>query len=153
MKALFWYSARNSPFYEDENTYEGRFGLMTTRWQLKPSYTALRAYALGLPQAKVLLRKSSQHRLPAGDRPAARVTLRGRVALGQGAAAARVSRRVVVVQRRTRAGWARVARLQTSTSGAFRVSLVARGTVVRYRAVVRAGTLRAQSRVLRIFLR
>ena len=46
VKALFWYAARNSPFFEDANTYEGRFGLATTDWRLKPSYAALRAYAL-----------------------------------------------------------------------------------------------------------
>jgi hypothetical protein len=149
VKALFWYAARNSPFYEDADTYEGRFGLTTTDWRLKPSYGALRAYALGLPEGRVVLRKSAQRPLPG---PAARVTLRGRVAPGAGPATARALPQVVVVQRRTARGWVAVARLRASLAGSFRVSLVARGGVVRYRAVSGRGADRAQSRVVRVRL-
>ncbi|MGH3012820.1 MAG: glycosyl hydrolase, partial [Gaiellaceae bacterium] len=77
VKALFWYAARNSPFSDDADTYEGRFGLLTTGWRPKPSYLALRSYALGLH--RIVLRKGAQRRLEAQRRPAARVTLRGRV--------------------------------------------------------------------------
>jgi len=153
VKVLFWYAARNSPFYEDEDIYEARFGLVTTDWRLKPSYGALRAYALGLPTPRIMLRKSSLRRLPAWGEPAARVRLRGRVAPGGGVAAARVARRAVVLQRRTPRGWVRVARRQTGSEGRFRVKLVARGSLVRYRAVVRAGGFHARSRVVRIRLR
>ena len=107
VKTLFWYAARNSPFYEDADTYEGRFGLATTDWRLKPSYGALRAYALDLPVGRVVLRKSAQQPLQAWGRPAARVTLRGRVALGGDPVAARTLPQVVVVQRRTSRGWVR----------------------------------------------
>jgi hypothetical protein len=154
VKALFWYAARNSPFYEDEDTYEGRFGLATTSWRPKPSYGALRAYALGLPVPKVVLRKSSLRRLSTWGAPAARVRLRGRVSPSGGSGvAARSAERAVVLERRTRRGWVRVARRETGLSGRFRASLVARGGVVRYRAVLRAGDVRATSRVVRIRLR
>lgn len=43
--SLFWYQIRNNPFYDDADTYEGRFGLFTTDWQPKPAYEALRRYA------------------------------------------------------------------------------------------------------------
>jgi polysaccharide biosynthesis protein PslG len=151
VKALFWYAARNSPFYEDADSYEGRFGLLTTNWRPKPSYSALRSYALGLPE--VVLRKAAQRRLPAWRRPAARITLSGRVERAPAAAAVRTTPRVVVVQRRTGHGWVRVARARTGELGRFRLRLVARGLVVRYRAVAGRGDLRAQSRVLRIRLR
>ena len=153
MKALFWYAARNSPFYEDRDEYEARFGLATTTWGLKQSYWALRAYALGLPATgRVLLRKGAQHSIAWGT---ARVTLRGRVALSQGAAwrvatAAESARRTVLVQRWTPRGWVVVARLRTSLTGAFRVSVVARGSAVRYRAVARYEGLRVRSRVVRV---
>ena len=111
VKALFWYSARNSPFYDDADTYEGRFGLATTGFRPKPSYSALRAYALGLPE--IVLRKAKLRRVPAWGRPLTRVTLRGRLAAGRDAASARVGDRVVVVQRRGRHRWYGVARLRT----------------------------------------
>ena len=98
------------------------------------------------------MRKSAQQPLPAGGRPAARVTLRGRVALGGDPVAARALPEVVVVQRRTSRGWVRVARLHAGATGGFRVSLVARGALVRYRAVAGTGAQRAESRVLRIRL-
>jgi polysaccharide biosynthesis protein PslG len=44
--SLFWFSARNTPWRSDADDYEARFGLMTTDWRLKPSYGALRAYAV-----------------------------------------------------------------------------------------------------------
>jgi hypothetical protein len=151
VKALFWYAARNSPFYGDADTYEGRFGLLTTGWRPKPSYSALRSHALGLPE--LVLRKSAQRRLTGWRRPAVRVVLRGRVERAPAAAAVRAIPRMVVVQRRTRHGWARVARARTGQLGRFRLELVARGGVVRYRAVAGRGELRTQSRVLRIRLR
>jgi polysaccharide biosynthesis protein PslG len=151
VKALFWYAARNSPFYEDADVYEGRFGLLTTDWRRKPSYSALRSYALGIPE--LVLRKSAQRRLTARRRPAARVVLRGRVEPASAAAAVRAMPRVVVVQRRTRQGWIPAARARTGQVGRFRASLVARGGLVRYRAVAGRGDLRAQSRVLRIRVR
>lgn len=43
--SLFWYSARNAPFDNDADSYESRFGLMTTDFRLKPSYFALKQYA------------------------------------------------------------------------------------------------------------
>ena len=149
VKALFWYAARNSPFYGDADTYEARFGLATTDWRLKPSYGALRAYAVG----RVVLRKSAQRRLPTWGRPAARLTLRGRVALGGEPVSARVLPQVVSLQRRGPRGWLTVARVRAGEAGGFRVSLVARGGLVRYRAVAGTGVLRAESRVLRIRLR
>jgi arabinogalactan endo-1,4-beta-galactosidase len=148
---LFWYAARNSPFYEDADTYEGRFGLLTTDWRPKPSYAALRAHALGLPELH--LRKGAYRRLPSWRRPSASVTLRGRMEPGSSLASRRAARQVVVVQRRTDHGWVRVARARTGEVGRFRVRLVARGNVVRYRAVTGRGDLRTQSRVLRIRLR
>jgi hypothetical protein len=45
--SMFWYQARNNPFEYDRDTREGQFGLMTTRYALKPSYWALDAYARG----------------------------------------------------------------------------------------------------------
>ena len=98
------------------------------------------------------MRKSAQQTLPAWGRPAARVTLRGRVALGGDPVAARTLPQVVLVQRRTSRGWVRVARLRAGATGGFRVSLVARGALVRYRAVAGTGAQRAESRVLRIRL-
>jgi hypothetical protein len=153
VKALFWYSARNSPFYEDRDEYEARFGLATTGWSLKQSYWALRAYALDLPATgHVALRKGAQRRIAWGT---ARVTLRGRVALSPGAAwrvpaAAVAARRTVLVQRRTPRGWVVVARVRTSSTGAFRAGVVARGSSVRYRAVARYDGLRVRSRVVRV---
>jgi polysaccharide biosynthesis protein PslG len=153
VKALFWYAARNSPFYEDRDEYEARFGLATTTWRLKQSYWALRAYALGLPTTgRVVLHKGVQRSIGWAT---ARVTLRGRVALSAGsawrvAAAARVARRTVVVQRRTPRGWVVVARVRTSSTGAFRVGVVARGSTVRYRAVARYEGLRVRSHVVRV---
>jgi hypothetical protein len=153
VKTLFWYSARNSPFYGDRDEYEARFGLATTDWSLKESYWALRAYALQLPTTgRVVLRKGLQQSIASGS---ARVTLRGRVALSQGAAwrvaaAARAAQRTVLVQRRTPRGWVVVARVRTSTTGAFRVRVVARGSTVRYRAVARYEGLRVRSGVVRV---
>jgi polysaccharide biosynthesis protein PslG len=49
--SMFWYGARNSPFYEDEDTYEGQFGLMSADFRLKPSYSALAEYAQSAPGA------------------------------------------------------------------------------------------------------
>ena len=43
VKALLWYSARNSPFYGDADTYEGQFGLCTAGWREKPSFAAFAA--------------------------------------------------------------------------------------------------------------
>jgi polysaccharide biosynthesis protein PslG len=43
--SIFWYGIRNSPFYADADTYEGRFGLTTTGWRPKPAFAALQAYA------------------------------------------------------------------------------------------------------------
>jgi hypothetical protein len=147
VKALFWYSARNNPFYDDADTYEGRFGLLTTGFRLKPSYAALRAYALGLPE--VVLRKAELRPLPVWRRPATRVTLRGRLAAGR-EATARVADRVVVVQRRGRHGWHGVARLRTRPGGRFHVRLVARGALVRYRAVVRLDDVSVRSGTVRL---
>jgi polysaccharide biosynthesis protein PslG len=150
VKALFWYAARNSPFYEDADTYEGRFGLFTTGWRPKPSYAALRAYALGLPG--VVLRKGTQRRLPWGG-PAARVTLRGRIDPGRETVSARAARRLVLVQRRAARGWVTVVRKRTDLSGAFRVRLVARGATVRYRALVRYDDMSLRSRIVRVRVR
>jgi polysaccharide biosynthesis protein PslG len=142
VEAMFWYSARNSPFYGDLNTYEGRFGLATTDWALKPSYFALRAYARG----SVRLVKGSQRPL-AWARPAARVVLRGRVMRG-GAASARA----VVIQRRTARGWVGIKTVRALGDGTFRARLVARGGQVRYRALVRYADARVRSRVVRVTL-
>ncbi|MGH3015160.1 MAG: hypothetical protein ACRDNN_09450, partial [Gaiellaceae bacterium] len=143
VKTMFWYAARNSPFYDDRDTYEARFGLVTSDWALKPSYAALRAYALGT----VRLVKDSQRRLD-WSRPAARVVLRGRVTR-RGTAAART----VVIQRRTARGWVRVKQLRTRAAGGFRTSVVARGGHVRYRALARYADARVRSRVVRVTLR
>ena len=140
IRTMFWYAARNSPFYGDRDTYEARFGLLTTDWAPKPSYAALRAYALG----SVRLVKDSQRRL-AWSRPAARVVLRGRVVRG-GATAAHA----VVIQRRTARGWVRVKRVRTGVAGRFRASVVARGGHVRYRALARYADARVRSRVVRV---
>jgi hypothetical protein len=148
VKALFWYAARNSPFYEDADTYEGRFGLLTTGFRHKPAYAALRAYALGLPE--IVLRKANLRRLQAWGRPVARVTLRGRLAAGRAEATARLADRVVVVQRRGRHGWHAVARLRTRPGGRFHVRLVAHGSLVRYRAVVRLDDVSVRSRTVRL---
>jgi hypothetical protein len=51
VKAMFWYSARNSPWMKDADDYESRFGLVATDWRLKPSATALQAYASTQPAA------------------------------------------------------------------------------------------------------
>jgi hypothetical protein len=151
VKTLFWYSARNSPFYADRDEYEARFGLATTDWSLKQSYWALRTYALQLPTTgRVVLRKGVQRSIAWRS---ARVTLRGRVALSQGAAwrvPAAAGQRTVLVQRRTPRGWVVVARVPTSLTGAFRVRVVARGSTVRYRAVARYEGLRVRSRVVRV---
>ncbi len=154
VRALFWYSARNSPFYGDADTYEGRFGLATTGWRLKPSYSALRSYALG----RLELRKGFQRRLARWGRPAARVVLRGRVALAPGSAwrvayASQDAERTVLIQRRTRHGWVGVARVRTGVEGGFRTSVVARGSTVRYRAVAYHGDLHLRSRVVRVRVR
>jgi hypothetical protein len=61
--------------------------------------------------------------------------------------------RFVVLQRRTSHGWAYVTRVRTGLLGRFRAQLIARGGVVRYRAVAGAGDFRAQSRVVCIRLR
>jgi polysaccharide biosynthesis protein PslG len=142
VKAMFWYAARNSPFYDDVDTYEARFGLLTTDWSPKPSYAALRAYARG----RVRLVKGPQHRL--ASRRAARVVLRGRVTRGGRAAA-----RTVVIQRRTVRGWAGVKRVHTRADGAFRARVVARGSRARYRALARYEDLRVRSRVVRVTVR
>jgi hypothetical protein len=153
VKALFWYAARNSPFYEDSDEYEARFGLATTSWGLKQSYWALRAYALHLPATgRVALRKGALRHI-AWD--TARVTLRGRVSLSPGAAwrvpaAAVAARRTVLVQRLMSRGWVVVARVRTSSTGAFRAGVVARGSAVRYRAVARYDGVRVRSRVVRV---
>jgi polysaccharide biosynthesis protein PslG len=156
VKALFWYAARNSPFYDDRDEYEARFGLATTDWGLKPSYWALRSYALHLPATgRVVLRKGGQRSIAWR---AAKVTLRGRVALSAGAAwrvsaAARAAQRTVLLQRRTHRGWRVVARVRTSPAGTFRARVVARGGSVRYRAVARYDGLRVRSRVVRVTVR
>jgi hypothetical protein len=59
----------------------------------------------------------------------------------------------VLVQRRTPRGWAVVARVRTSTTGAFRVRVLARGGTVRYRAVARYEGVRVRSRVVRVVVR
>jgi hypothetical protein len=54
VRSLFWYSARNTPWKADADDYGSQFGLMTTTFELKPSYDALRAYAaLSAPQASI----------------------------------------------------------------------------------------------------
>jgi hypothetical protein len=141
VEAMFWYAARNSPFHGDEDSYEARFGLATTDWRLKPSYTALRSYALGIDGREVRLRKGFQRRLEAG-RPAARVGLRGRVLLRS------ELRRAVVVQRRKGGEWVGVKRVPTGVRGGFHATVVARGREVRYRALARYGELRVRSRVI-----
>jgi polysaccharide biosynthesis protein PslG len=143
VKTMFWYAARNSPFYEDRDTYEARFGLTTTDWGLKPSYSALRSYARG----NVRLVKGAQRRL-AWDRRAARVVLRGRVTRGGTAVA-----RTVVIQRRTARGWVDIKHVRMRADGAFRAGVVARGGHVRYRALARYDDVRVRSRVVRVTLR
>lgn len=159
VETLFWYAARNSPFYDDADTYEGRFGLTATDFTPKPSYAALRAYAkapAAQAKRKVRLAKAGQRLLRAG-KPRARVVLRGRVVLGEDAwrvaVAARQARRVVAIQRRTPRGWVRVKRVTTGTGGAFRTRVVARGHVARYRAVARYDDVRVRSRVVRVTVR
>lgn len=46
VKAMFWYMARNHPSMADSNDDLASYGLMTTDFKLKPSYEALRAFAL-----------------------------------------------------------------------------------------------------------
>lgn len=143
VKTMFWYAARNSPFYGDRNTYEARFGLVTSDWSPKPSYSALRSYALGL----VRLVKGSQRRLDSSS-PAARVVLRGRVTRRSAPAA-----RTVVIQRHATRGWVRVKQVRTRADGGFRASVVARGGHVRYRALARYVDARVPSRVVRVTVR
>ena len=143
VKAMFWYAARNSPFHGDRDAYEARFGLVSTDWRLKPSYSALRSYARGL----VRLRKGSQRRLD-WRRPAARVVLRGRVTPSAAGA-----RRTVVIQRRAARGWVHVKRLRPGASGGFRATVVARGRQVRYRAIAGPDTARVRSGVVRVTVR
>jgi hypothetical protein len=45
VKAMLWYSARNSPWMQDADDYESRFGLVGADWRLKPSASAMLAYA------------------------------------------------------------------------------------------------------------
>ncbi|MGZ6640357.1 MAG: cellulase family glycosylhydrolase [Solirubrobacteraceae bacterium] len=47
--AMFWYAARNSPYLADADNYEAQFGLMSIDFTPKPSYAALKAYALAHP--------------------------------------------------------------------------------------------------------
>ena len=44
--SLFWYAARNAPYDDNADSYESQFGLMSTDFRLKPSYHALKEYAL-----------------------------------------------------------------------------------------------------------
>jgi hypothetical protein len=141
VETLFWYAARNSPFYGDADTYEGRFGLTTTDFTPKPSYAALKAYA----QPKVRLVKGAQRALPRGGR--ARVVLHGRV---RGAGGGRPA---LVIQKRTARGWVRVKEARVGSAGAFRTQVTARGRVVRYRAVARDDGARVRSRVVRVTVR
>lgn len=45
VKVALWYSARNAPHLQDEDTYNANFGLFRADWQVKPSYKAFRAVA------------------------------------------------------------------------------------------------------------
>ncbi len=45
MKAMFWYTARDNPFYNGADQWEARTGLFTTDFQLRPSYFAMQEYA------------------------------------------------------------------------------------------------------------
>jgi hypothetical protein len=45
VKAMFWYQARDNPFYGNVDHFESRMGLFTTDFRLRPSYFALQDYA------------------------------------------------------------------------------------------------------------
>jgi polysaccharide biosynthesis protein PslG len=45
VRAMLWYQARNNPFFDDADEFEAQFGLMTTRFEPKPSYDAMSRYA------------------------------------------------------------------------------------------------------------
>jgi hypothetical protein len=49
MKAMFWYTARDNPFYNGADYWEARTGLFTTDFQLRPSYFAMQEYASAPP--------------------------------------------------------------------------------------------------------
>ncbi|HXV59001.1 MAG TPA: cellulase family glycosylhydrolase, partial [Gaiellaceae bacterium] len=158
VEALFWYAARNSPFHGDRDEYEARFGLLTSDFEPKPSYAALRAYALGPAAGKVELRRASQRLVRRGGRAFARVGLRGSVAVGSGlvsrsAGVLAAERRRVVVQRLRGGEWVAVDRVRTDSLGAFRANVLARGPSTSFRAVVRHADLSVRSRVVRVRLR
>jgi hypothetical protein len=158
VETLFWYAARNSPFHGDRDEYEARFGLLTSDFRPKPSYAALRSYALGPAAGSVELRRGSQRLVRRGGRAFARVGLRGAVAVGSGLVSRRggslaVDRRRVVIQRLGAEGWAPVERVRTDPRGAFRATVLARGPSASFRAVVRHADRSVRSRVVRVRLR
>jgi arabinogalactan endo-1,4-beta-galactosidase len=148
--SIFAYQIRNNPFYGDQDSYEGQFGLTTAAWQPKPALAALKSYAAGLAATPVptptdpapippptvrgngkkpkrdRLQAASSARIAVIRRHRARaLTVFGRVPRG-------LPRHVRVrleLQRRTRRGWHKE-----------RVAVRLKGT--RYRKVLARGRLR-----------
>ena len=52
VEAMFWYSARDNPFYGSADTWESRTGLFTTDFDTRPSYDAMKAYAAAPPSSE-----------------------------------------------------------------------------------------------------
>jgi len=164
--SAFWYAARNSPFADDRDAYEDRFGLFATDWRLKPSYRALSEHASRGGSAGIATEVTAPERAAARRSPHVataeaapglsnrlivrlRDTLSGRVVLRPASSwrvkwAARTGRRAVTVFRLTRRGWLPVARLRTDAAGNFDASRARLdlGGAAQMRVVARYGGVR-----------
>lgn len=132
MKAAFWYSARNDPYRGDANQIEAQYGLFTTDWQLKPSYFALREYALSAPSGAP---PSAEQQPPAATtvvtptKVKLRLRGKGRVPQVRGSVDRASGGRVVLrVERQTRRGWRPAMRARAVVRESGRFSRALRGT-------------------------
>jgi hypothetical protein len=159
VKAMLWYSARNTPWMHDANDYESRFGLATSDFKLKPSAKAFRAVSGGStaresgPSAAKRKpaprrRGRSATRRPSVRATAARTLVRGKLP----AAIARRGHARLELQRHTGRAWVASASRDTRVrGGAYSATLEPRAGRWRVRIVVTRGGTRVWASAYREF--
>jgi hypothetical protein len=151
VKAMLWYSARNTPWMHDADDYDSRFGLFSTDFKLKPSARAFRAVSGGTAGARrpsPPRRARSTPRRPTVRATATRTLVRGTLP----AALTRRGRVSLELERHTRRGWVRAAsRALHLRAGGYRVAMRPRAGRWRVRILVTRGTVRVWSSPYRPF--
>jgi hypothetical protein len=158
VKAMLWYSARNTPWRHDADDYGSRFGLFSTDFKLKPAAKAFRAVSGGGTSARSegatkrrpapRRRARSSARRPSVRATASRTVIRGKLP----AAIARRGHVRVELERHGGRAWVRAAsRSVRVRAGGYSAALRPRAGRWRVRIVVTRGAARVWASAYREF--